>query len=58
MLVAHLDTVYPVGIAAQRPLRTEGDKLLGPGSAGNKSGLLSALYAMAALEDLGITGNT
>jgi glutamate carboxypeptidase len=54
MLVAHLDTVYPVGIAAQRPLRTEGDKLLGPGSADNKSGLLSGLYAMAALEDLGM----
>jgi glutamate carboxypeptidase len=54
MLVAHLDTVYPVGIAAQRPLRIEGDKLLGPGSADNKSGLLSALYAMAALEDLGM----
>jgi glutamate carboxypeptidase len=54
MLVAHLDTVYPVGIAAQRPLRIEGDVLLGPGSADNKSGLLSGLYAMAALEDLGM----
>ncbi len=53
MLVAHLDTVYPVGIAAQRPLRIEGDTLLGPGSADNKSGLLSGLYAMAALETLG-----
>jgi glutamate carboxypeptidase len=54
MLVAHLDTVYPVGIAAQRPLRIEGDALIGPGSADNKSGLLSALHAMAALEDLGM----
>jgi glutamate carboxypeptidase len=54
MLVAHLDTVYPVGTAAQRPVWTEGDKLLGPGSADNKSGLLSGLYAMAALEDLGM----
>src|SRR6478672_3903794 len=54
LLAAHLDTVYPVGVAAARPLRIEGDTLLGPGSADNKSGLLSALYAMAALEDLGL----
>lgn len=54
MLVAHLDTVYPVGVAAARPLRIEGDTLLGPGSADNKSGLLSGLYAMAALGDLGL----
>jgi glutamate carboxypeptidase len=54
MLVAHLDTVYPVGVAAERPIRIEGDTLLGPGSADNKSGLLSGLYVMAALEDLGM----
>ncbi|HEX5689088.1 MAG TPA: hypothetical protein VFX76_03765, partial [Roseiflexaceae bacterium] len=54
MLVAHLDTVYSIGIAAERPLQLNGDVLLGPGSADNKSGLLSGLYAMAALEDLGM----
>jgi glutamate carboxypeptidase len=32
----------------------EGDVLRGPGCADNKSGLLSGLYAMAALEDLGL----
>ncbi|MCU0493561.1 MAG: M20 family metallopeptidase [Chloroflexaceae bacterium] len=53
MLVAHLDTVYPVGIAAERPMQVNGDTILGPGSADNKSGLLSGLYAMAALEALG-----
>jgi glutamate carboxypeptidase len=52
MLVAHLDTVYPVGVAAGRPLRREGNTLLGPGSADNKSGLLSGLYAAAALAEL------
>lgn len=56
LLVAHLDTVYPVGVAAERPLRIEGDILLAPGSCDNKSGLLSALYAAAALEDLGLLG--
>src|SRR3954471_15664065 len=54
LLAAHLDTVYPVGVAAERPLRREGDLLIGPGTCDNKSGLLSALYAMAALEDLGL----
>src|SRR5690606_1492283 len=54
LLVAHLDTVHPLGTLAQNPLRTEGDKLIGPGTADNKSGIISALYAMAALEDLGM----
>jgi glutamate carboxypeptidase len=53
MLAAHLDTVYPVGTAAARPLRQSGDHLLGPGCADNKSGLLSGLYAMAAIDALG-----
>lgn len=52
MLVAHLDTVYPVGVAAERPLRREGDRLIGPGSADNKSGLLAGLYAAEALAAL------
>lgn len=56
LLVAHLDTVYPVGVAAERPMRQEGDRLVGPGTADNKSGLLSALYAMAALQDLELLG--
>jgi glutamate carboxypeptidase len=54
LLAAHLDTVYPVGVAAARPITIDGDVLRGPGSADNKSGLLSGLYAMAALEDLGL----
>lgn len=56
LLAAHLDTVYPVGVAAERPMQQEGDTLLGPGTADNKSGLLSGLYAMAALQDLGLLG--
>jgi glutamate carboxypeptidase len=52
LLVAHLDTVYPVGTAAGRPARREGDRLIGPGTADNKSGLVSGLYAMAALAEL------
>jgi glutamate carboxypeptidase len=54
LLAAHLDTVYPVGIAAARPMVVDEDQLRAPGVADNKSGLLSGLYAMAALEDLGL----
>ncbi len=52
LLAAHMDTVYPVGTAAARPLRREGGRLVGPGSADNKGGLLSALYAVEALAAL------
>jgi glutamate carboxypeptidase len=52
LLAAHLDTVYPVGTAAVRPMVQHDDRLLAPGIADNKSGLLSGLFAMAALEDL------
>jgi glutamate carboxypeptidase len=56
LLAAHLDTVYPIGTAMQRPMRIEGDSVIGPGTCDNKSGLLSGLYAMAALQDLGMLG--
>ena len=57
LMAAHLDTVYPVGVAASRPMVADGDRLLAPGVADNKSGLLSGLYAMAALEDLDLLGS-
>jgi glutamate carboxypeptidase len=56
LLVAHLDTVYPVGTAMQRPMRVEGDRIIGPGTCDNKSGLLSGLYAAAAVQDLDMLG--
>lgn len=52
LLAAHLDTVYPVGTVAAHPARLEDGRYFAPGAADNKSGLLSALYALAALEDL------
>jgi glutamate carboxypeptidase len=57
LLAAHLDTVYPVGTATARPMTVQADELRAPGVADNKSGLLSGLYAMAALEDLGLMGS-
>jgi len=55
LLLGHTDTVYPVGTAAQRPMTIAGDKILGPGACDMKGGLLSGLYACAALRELGYT---
>lgn len=50
MLLGHSDTVFPIGTAAERPVRIEGDTLLGPGTCDMKAGLLSGLYAIRALD--------
>ena len=49
LLIGHHDTVYPVGTAAARPVVRDGDRLLGPGVADMKGGLLVGLAALAAL---------
>ncbi len=54
MLIGHLDTVYPDGTAAERPMRVEGARILGPGTCDMKAGLLSGLYALRALQTSGV----
>ncbi len=44
-LLCHHDTVHPLGTAAQRALRREGDRLLGAGTADMKGGLAVAAHA-------------
>lgn len=53
LLLGHTDTVFPVGTAAQRPMTIRGDRILGPGACDMKAGLLSGLYALAALGEIG-----
>ncbi len=53
LLLGHSDTVFPPGTAAERPMRIEGDKILGPGVCDMKAGLLTGLYAVEALIELG-----
>ncbi len=55
LLLAHMDTVYPDGTAAERPMRTEGSKIVGPGTSDMKGGLLAGIYAVEALQWSGHT---
>ncbi|WP_305371025.1 M20 family metallopeptidase [Photobacterium leiognathi] len=50
MLIGHMDTVFPVGTAAARPMTTDETKAYGPGVSDMKSGLLNILYALRGLE--------
>ena len=50
LLIGHLDTVYPVGILASQPVKTDGNKLYGPGIADDKGGVAVILHAMEILK--------
>ena len=46
LVLAHLDTVHPVGTLLRNPIRIEGDRLYGPGSYDMKGGACVALEAL------------
>ena len=50
MLSGHLDTVYPDGTVAARPLHQKGNRLLGPVTCDMKAGVLTGMYALRALQ--------
>jgi glutamate carboxypeptidase len=46
-LLGHVDTVHPIGTAAEKlPIRREGDRLYGPGLYDMKGGVLCAILAL------------
>jgi glutamate carboxypeptidase len=53
MLLGHTDTVYPMGTAAARPLRVEGNTVYGPGVCDMKGCILAAIYAIEAMQAAG-----
>jgi glutamate carboxypeptidase len=55
LLLGHIDTVYPVGTAAARSLRVEGETVYGPGVCDMKGNVLTAIYAIEALQALHVS---
>ena len=49
MLIGHMDTVFPVGTAAERPMSEDDVNVYGPGVSDMKAGLLNVVYAMRGL---------
>ena len=54
LLVGHMDTVWPVGTLASMPVREQDGVLYGPGVADMKGGLVVIVYALRALQELGL----
>lgn len=52
LLMAHLDTVFDPGTAAERPFRIEGDRAFGPGVTDCKAGVLAGVTALEALHEI------
>lgn len=50
LLVGHLDTVFPAGTVAERPMTHDDKRAYGPGVADMKSGVLNILCALRSLE--------
>lgn len=53
LLIGHLDTVYPDGTAAERPMAIHDGYIVGPGANDMKAGLLAGAYAIGALLSVG-----
>jgi glutamate carboxypeptidase len=55
LTLCHLDTVWPKGTLAARPLREEDGKLFGPGVYDMKAGTAILITALKALHDAGLS---
>jgi glutamate carboxypeptidase len=53
LIVAHIDTVFGPGTAAQRPFRTADGRAYGPGVSDEKGGVVEAITALTLLNRLG-----
>jgi glutamate carboxypeptidase len=54
LMLGHCDTVWPVGTLDSMPLKLDGDTLAGPGVYDMKAGLVEMIYALRAIESLGL----
>src|SRR5215475_3265410 len=53
LFLMHMDTVWPLGTLAQRPVHVEGDRLIGPGTWDMKVSIAMVLSAIKGLRDRG-----
>ena len=53
MMMAHMDTVYPVDILASQPYKVDGNRLYGPGIADDKGGIAVILHSLEILKAAG-----
>jgi glutamate carboxypeptidase len=53
LILCHLDTVWPLGTLAERPVRIEDGRLYGPGGYDMKAGVVITLTALRGLRALG-----
>ncbi|MEW6546167.1 MAG: M20 family metallopeptidase [Bacillota bacterium] len=53
LVLCHMDTVWPVGEVARRPVRIDDGRLFGPGAYDMKGGIVQTLWALRALRELG-----
>ena len=54
LMIGHCDTVWPIGTLQSMPLVFEADTLRGPGVYDMKAGLVEMVYALRAIEYLGL----
>jgi glutamate carboxypeptidase len=54
LLLAHMDTVWPLGTLAQMPFRVRHGRAYGPGTFDMKSGIVMALFAVESLQKLAV----
>jgi glutamate carboxypeptidase len=54
LVVGHVDTVWPLGTVERNPPRLENGRFFGPGSYDMKGGLMQLVFALRALDALGL----
>jgi glutamate carboxypeptidase len=52
LMIAHMDTVFLLGVAAERPYRVESGRGIGPGAGDDKQGIVAALCALRVLNEI------
>ncbi len=55
LLLCHMDTVWDAGETQKRPFRVENGKAYGPGAYDMKAGIVQAIFAVKALQDMGLS---